>query len=205
MEGVTKMVSFKFKPLCERTKMENFAFFALGVVGLLLVIAIGIIVVLTRNIGRKMTELDGDVNSFRGQIIVFEELLRKLPPPVQNIIQLDFRGPVVQSAVAKGLSIKVEDFKVSSARLYKKLLQRFYSSAESESLMQNVTSRAYCILDHAGVEAIITTESRRVIQNALERLLINGDEEAIRQFLFTAAESICNGPVEVVATSPAMK
>ena len=205
MEGVTKMVSFKFKPLCERTKMENFAFFALGVVGLLLVIAIGIIVVLTRNIGRKMTELDGDVNSFRGQIIVFEELLRKLPPPVQNIIQLDFRGPVVQSAVAKGLSIKVEDFKVSSARLYKKLLQRFYSSAESESLMQNVTSRAYCILDHAGVEAIITTESRRVIQNALERLLINGDEEAIKQFLFTAAESICNGPAEVVATLPAMK
>ena len=179
--------------------------YVLGFLTMLSIALAAVVVALAKYFNESNSGIQETIGYLREDIMMCLDMIRRFPQPVQNLIQLDFRGPMVQSSPLGGLSIKIEDFKVNPMCLYEKLLQKLYNTTESETLMQNVTSRAYCILDHAGVEAIITTESRRHIQSALERLLINGDEEAIKRFLFTAAESICNGPVEVVATPPAMK
>ena len=177
---------------------------AVGALAVLCIFLVAGLVVVTRMYNDRLREVVDTSGFIRKDMDRVIAVVNNLPRPVQNIFNLDFKGPAMKSGDLVDC-VEVEDFRVQSARLYEKLLQQFHTTGQIQGFVENVEARSYSILTHAGVEAIVTSDSRRKLDKALTRLLINGDEEAIKSFLLTTAESICNGPVEVVATSPAMK
>ncbi len=134
---------------------------------------------------RKILEILYEIRTF----------IQEIPAPVQNVICFDLKGPRVDGKLMPvNIVLKPEDFSVSPEQLLEKLLDQ----AKKSKNVTSVESRAYMILNHAGVDAIIGSENRREIGTVLQRLLINDDDQAIAAFLKTTAESICK-PVSIAA------
>jgi hypothetical protein len=86
---------------------------------------------------------------------------------------------------AKNL-VSPEDFKINAAKLRTKLVHGLETKNHSD-----VGTLAWTILNHAGFENYVESDSRKEIEKALTRLLINGDSDATRRFLESVADSVC--------------
>lgn len=85
------------------------------------------------------------------------------------------------------LPIRPEDFKINVEMLRKKLLHGYEVKKHEDTEVL-----AYCILEHAGIGAYVEVKSKSQIQDALTRLLLNEDSDAVKSFLSAVAQSICD-------------
>lgn len=107
-------------------------------------------------------------------------------PRPTNIIHLGLKNAKVDVGLKDvKLSIRPEDFQVRADKLYAKLLDGLATRTHPST-----GTLAYCILDHAGIYDIMDSGSIQEVKKALTRLLNNGDEEAIKHFLETLADSV---------------
>ncbi len=123
------------------------------------------------------------------QIALINDRLGALPVPVLNLITLHLKnGGVTTDVEALKLSVKPEDFKIRGEALREKLLRSFAESREN--FEKHTATWAYVILDRSGINEILDATSRSSTKQALTRLLLNGDENAVRRFLETLSDSI---------------
>lgn len=151
--------------------MEGFIF---GVLATLCIVFIGAIIVLVRS-NKKKDQINEQFDR------VFD-LIKNLP---RNVIQLSLRGVDVDTKLPPlELPISPENLVVNVDKLKGLLLKSFETQKHP-----NPDTRAYCILNHAGLESIVrsTTELRK----PLSIMLINEDFDGAKKYLETLAESIC--------------
>ncbi len=122
-------------------------------------------------------------------------ILATMPKAVTNIIHLGLKDSrMTTGLVPASLSIRPEDFAVNADKLYANLVKGL-----TERVNHNLGIRAFCIIKDAGVREMVSTTSANEAEQALTRLLNNGDEDATKRFLRTLADSVCQPSVEEAA------
>jgi hypothetical protein len=164
----------------------QFALGALSASCIALIIAIAIVSARFKRTNRRFSVLDINIEQLTREISRMSEILKKFPAPVQNVIHLGLKdGRVTTNLSQAKLAIRPEDFQIRADKLKEQLLRRLETEGH-----EDIGTRAYCILDHAGMSPILNSQSFAEAKAALVRLLINGDNEATRRFLETLAESV---------------
>lgn len=119
-------------------------------------------------------------------------------PVVQNVIHLGLKeGRFKTGVAATRLPIRPEDFQVNAEKLYNRLVHGLKVKDHDD-----VGVRAYCIFNHAGLPDILEGGSKREAEKALTRLLINADEEAIKRFFRTIADSVSELQMKAAEENP---
>ena len=127
------------------------------------------------------------------------EQIKDLPQPVQNVIHLGIKPEEVKVGIEPiKMSVNPEDFKINADRLHELLVENYMEVGKRQK--DNVEIWSYCILANAGVEKIIDYDSLKEIRQSLIRLLINGDDNAMKRFLRILADSVA---ATTTAVSPA--
>lgn len=111
--------------------------------------------------------------------------------PIQNIIYLGLKnGSVTTDVVPAAISFDPQAFILKAENIYELLIKK-YEEFKAREKQQDPKIQAYCIMDAGGLDAILDMESRTVTANTLARLIVNGDESSVRNFLETLASSTC--------------
>lgn len=135
---------------------------------------------------KKFNSLNYDIQCNSTALSNIYAQITRLPAPVQNIIHLEFKNPNVDAGVGLvKMSVRPEDFELNVERLRTILLHGFETKEHPD-----MSTRAYTILDHAGLDKVLENKSWSSCNKALTRLLINGDDRATRRFLETLADSV---------------
>jgi hypothetical protein len=164
-------------------EMEKVLLGILGTLCVLLALAVGAMI---RLFGKRQMEIREMFTNLQGQLDKFPSVQQNV---VQNIIHLGLRnGQLTTDLMPVTLSIDPTKFQINRDLLYKKLIHALDTKKHP-----NTGTLAYCILDGAGVGELVDSSSFQELQKALTRLLTNEDGGAIRKFLETVAESICQG------------
>lgn len=154
--------------------------FIVGVLSTLCLVSFVVVVWMVLTLNNKIKNLDKNMR-------VVIRLITKMPN-AQNVIHLGLKESRVSTELpTTTLSIKPEDFQVKADKLYAKLINGLKVKDHPDTGV-----RAYCILNHAGIEEMLDGGSRREAQAALTRLLANEDDEAAGRFLKTLADSIAD-------------
>lgn len=160
---------------------ENAMQFALGALTVLCVVLIVALMWVARKVLPQLREVSVNLDQ------VWKEL-SKLPAPVQNIIHLGLKDGQVTSGIAPvGLSIRPEDFKVNVERLYANMLKTLQ---EEPGYDRDPPTAAFCVIKHSGLRDMLDHKSAGEAEKALTRLLVNGDDEVVKRFLRTLADSV---------------
>ncbi len=159
--------------------------FLLGVLATLCV-GFGVALLWTR------LEIKGKFDRISTDLQQVKDRIATMPKSVQNIIHLGLKDSRMETGLVPAtLSIRPEDFQVQADKLYERLLSGLGTKKHPD-----LGTRAWSILNHAGIDEVVDGDSRHEAQSALTRLLINSDEEATKNFLRTLADSVCQASVE---------
>ncbi len=187
MEGV-KPISFKFKPLCKGEKMQ----FALGLLTMLsfaLLVALWLLWVKYNKVNDHFAlvtrnEFGGVIGRLDDLFSLVNDILNR--PTTQNVIHLGLKEIAVDTKLEPlQLSINPEDFQVKREKIVARLMHEFATEKHS-----SIPTRAFCMLNHAGVREMLTNQSANELDAALTRLLVNEDDDATKRFLETVADSV---------------
>jgi hypothetical protein len=159
----------------------QFALGALTVLCFVLIIAL-------RQIWAKYIDLSNSFAATNTRLDNLFSMMQNLPPTTQNVIHLGLKDTKVAigTEVVSELPIKPEDFLIQEEKLCEKLLRGYETRKHPDT-----GTYAWCILDHVGFHHYVDNKTQTEAQKALTRLLLNGDDEAIRKFLTTLAHSVC--------------
>ena len=164
--------------------------FTLGVLStlcLVLITALAVVMIkLNKKLNKGFEETCWGLGKVMGEVAAVNQTIANLPPTIQNIIHLGIKPGAVETGVEPiKVPVSPTDFIVQADKLREKLLHGLETKNHPDT-----DTRAYCILDHAGMSAIVESESLLSVRKALTRLLLNGDEDATKRFLETLADSV---------------
>jgi hypothetical protein len=144
-----------------------------------------------------INRLEEQISKLKENLAQLAEQMKNFKVRPQNIIHLGIKpGAITTDMEPTKLSVEPKDFVVRADKLRKNLLNALATKEHP-----NTGTRAYCILDSAGIGEIIDGASFQNMKNALTRLLINDDREAIVNFLSTLADSVASATIPATDSS----
>lgn len=177
-EGTWRGSKRSFSNINPFIKEEKMTEFFLGV---LVPVCVGLLVavILLAKANKKKDEIIGGMGTRFSEIV---DLIKNTPRNVINLslnpVDIDAKLPPLE------LSIHPENFVVKVDELKKLLLNGLKTQKHN-----NPDTWAYCILEHAGVGAIIKSFTH--LYKPLTLLLINKDMKGAKNYLEMLAESLC--------------
>ena len=205
MEGVVRSLSNSSLFARMEKKMFSMETVVGFIIGAVSATCLALIVALATVLAKMKSTKKGLLQSFGElQSEVVSEMNRlgikiaQLPVPITNVIHLGLKdGRATTDLLPINLKIKPEDFVLNKVKVLSRLI--YGLEKKRQIFADQPETRAYLILDNAGLIHVFDSNSRSEVQKALTRLLINEDDEATKRFLETLAESICHvSELEVV-------
>lgn len=112
-------------------------------------------------------------------------------PRIVNLLQLGFKDARIKMTAGEiALPLDLPAFTVSKEKLLAGLRR---AGERYKAVTTEPATRALCIIDGAGLDAILDSESRQSLKKALARVLINDDQATIEKFYEVLAESVAVG------------
>lgn len=156
----------------------------------------------TDKINGQYTSILGQYNTIVSSMGGLSAQIRALPPSVQNVIHLGLQESKITTGMTPvSIPINPDDFKIETDTLREKLLEGL--KTKKKDFEEDIPTYAFVILNHAGLMKIMDANSRRESEEALIRLLLNGNVDATKRFLEALAESVCQAQFTSVAQQTA--
>jgi len=169
--------------------------FAIGFLSCFCVILVITVVWYQAALRKMLADLFFGLGEVTKGLAEINKTVASLPASTQNIIHLGIKPGEVKTGVGLiKLPINPKDFEVRADKLREKLFHGLEIKAHPDT-----GTHAYVILDHAGLFEIMEGNSAHEVRRALTRLLANGDDATIRNFLETLADSVAAATISAIS------